>query len=516
MKNYRYNYKQAMAKTYNKPIVQRPHNLVLTDEQSALVEYASNPQGNFACLARAGSGKSAMGCEIVNRAKFATQCYIQFNKKNQVEMAGRVTRTSCTVTTFHSACNRFITKNWGFMRAEKFWADANRTRDIDSKCVGLPLNEVVKLVSALKNECPFVPTIEQAFKIALKYGIEDCESKGYDLNAIVELACKVCAASLDKPKSKQISYDDMIWVPLVNGWLTPIADFVIGDEFQDFNPVQHAAFLKLVGQLACILGDDRQQIYGWRGAVANGFNSMVEKLKAQVFPMTISQRCDKLIVASGAEIVPDFRARDNAEQGEVLNKSFDEMNKQAKVGNAILARTNAPGMSVCFCFLRNGITARIEGKEIGRELENVIKHTGVDNNADSVTFLDKLATWQQVRISKANGWNAASTIDYVTDQADTLKVLAENCNDVPGIVSKIRLLFEDSNGEQKPCVKISTVHKAKGLEWEKVFILNDSFKRRGTQTEEQALEESNVQYVARTRAKHSLNFVKGLAVTPQP
>ncbi len=519
MKNYRYNYKQALARSTAKPIqlVQRATPLILTEEQSALCEFADNPQGNFACMARAGSGKSAMGCEIVNRSKTGTQAYIQFNKKNQVEMSQRVTRSSCTVTTFHSTCLKFLTKNWGYLRAEAFWAEANRIQFLDSKCVGLPLNEIVKLVNALKNECPFVPDETQAQKIACKYGIEDCENKGYDFNAIVSLAVKVCQLSVEKPKSGQISYNDMIWIPLVNGWITPIADLVIGDEFQDFNPVQHAAFLKLVGKIACILGDDRQQIYSWRGAVSKGFQLMIEKLGATVFPMTISQRCDKLIVENAALIVPDFRYKEGAENGEVLQGvSFDDMVKQAKLGNAILARINAVLMSTCFSFLRNGITARIEGKDIGRELEQVIKHTGADGGTDSVTFLDKLATWQQVRIAKASGWNAASTIDYVTDQADTLKVLAESCNDVSGIIANIRTLFEDSDGTQKPCVKLSTVHKAKGLEWDKVCILSDSFKTKQAQTEEQVLEESNVRYVAQTRPRHQLHFVRGLSVTPAP
>ena len=178
-------------------------------------------------------------------------------------------------------------------------------------------------------------------------------------------------------------------------------------------------------------------------------------------------------------------------------------------GNAILSRTNAPLMATCLNFIRNGIPSRIEGRDIASQLDGILKQVA-DTNDDIVNFLNKLESWKLVRISKAQGWNAQATIDFVCDQADTLKVLAESVNSVSEMSGKINLLFEDSNGTEKPSVKCSTIHKAKGLEWEKVFILQNSFSNRGGTTEEQKREEENIRYVAATRARHSLNLVQGL------
>ena len=484
--------------------------IIYSAEQSACINHIKSKPGKpIAVRARAGTGKSQTSIGMIEAAPESSIVTIQFNKRNQVEMTERITDPRCSVLTFHAACNRFVAKNWGFMKAQSFWAEANRVNSIDSTCKGFPLNQVTKLIGALKNEVPAVPTEEQAMKVALKYGIEDCTNQKFPLENIVALAVKSIPLCLEKSKTKQISFEDMIFVPLVNGWVQPIAELVIGDEFQDFNPVQHAVFQKFYGSRAGILGDDRQQIYGWRGAVNNGFDSMITALGAEVYPMTTTRRCAQKIVEYAKQWVPDFTAHESAPIGEVNSVSFGEMIKQAVPGNAILSRTNAPLMATCLNFIRNGIPSRIEGRDIASQLDGILKQVA-DTNDDIVNFLNKLESWKLVRISKAQGWNAQATIDFVCDQADTLKVLAESVNSVSEMSGKINLLFEDSNGTEKPSVKCSTIHKAKGLEWEKVFILQNSFSNRGGTTEEQKREEENIRYVAATRARHSLNLVQGL------
>jgi superfamily I DNA/RNA helicase len=52
------------------------------------------------------------------------------------------------------------------------------------------------------------------------------------------------------------------------------------------------------------------------------------------------------------------------------------------------------------------------------------------------------------------------------------------------------------------CVVLSTVHKAKGLEWERVFMLKHTFGRW------EGREEDNIMYVAITRSKSALMMVE--------
>jgi superfamily I DNA/RNA helicase len=80
----------------------------------------------------------------------------------------------------------------------------------------------------------------------------------------------------------------------------------------------------------------------------------------------------------------------------------------------------------------------------------------------------------------------------------TLAAVAEDCANVAAIEDKITSLFEDSDNARKPAVVCSSVHKAKGLEWNRVVIVENTFKS-GTEGEE-----GNIRYVAITRAKQTL------------
>jgi hypothetical protein len=73
---------------------------------------------------------------------------------------------------------------------------------------------------------------------------------------------------------------------------------------------------------------------------------------------------------------------------------------------------------------------------------------------------------------------------------------------VNSINDRINSLFDDTTDQSKPAIVLSSVHKAKGLEWKRVFILSHTFRKgRGNQ------EEDNIYYVAVTRAMSELMIV---------
>jgi len=83
-----------------------------------------------------------------------------------------------------------------------------------------------------------------------------------------------------------------------------------------------------------------------------------------------------------------------------------------------------------------------------------------------------------------------------------IRALAENSKDMSDLQNRIEWLFEDNpDAGQIIC---SSVHKAKGLETERVFLLQESLYRRGVTPEE-----NNLEYVAVTRAKSHLTIVTG-------
>ena len=84
------------------------------------------------------------------------------------------------------------------------------------------------------------------------------------------------------------------------------------------------------------------------------------------------------------------------------------------------------------------------------------------------------------------------------DNVDTINTLAETVASVEELTRKLEMLFNDEAGAAS--VMCSTVHKAKGLEADRVWVLEDTLKSGG-------LEEENIRYVAYTRARKELCLV---------
>ena len=76
---------------------------VWSTEQSAIIEHRKAGKPNLAVRARAGTGKSTVGEGLIDAANVPRMLYLQFNKRNQVEMSARITNQRCVVSTFHSA-----------------------------------------------------------------------------------------------------------------------------------------------------------------------------------------------------------------------------------------------------------------------------------------------------------------------------------------------------------------------------------------------------------------------------
>jgi superfamily I DNA/RNA helicase len=97
--------------------------------------------------------------------------------------------------------------------------------------------------------------------------------------------------------------------------------------------------------------------------------------------------------------------------------------------------------------------------------------------------------------------------EALADKVDTIHALAEGLNSVRGLEHRIDSIFSD----EKAGVVCSSVHRAKGLEAERVTIYKPSLMPHprvapGTWQYEQ---EQNLRYVALTRAKAELRMVEG-------
>jgi len=79
-------------------------------------------------------------------------------------------------------------------------------------------------------------------------------------------------------------------------------------------------------------------------------------------------------------------------------------------------------------------------------------------------------------------------------------------------VNNIRELFSDSEGNQRKVLTLSTIHRAKGREWDRVFALDmDRLSpSRWAKKPWELAQESNLCYVQVTRAKKHLTLLSSV------
>lgn len=462
-------------------------------EQSAIFDWFKSGTGNLVIEAYAGTGKTTTIKAAFEHAPEQKILYAVFNKKNQNEAKEKIKDSRVDVRTLHSL---------GYALIKNVWRNAKPDDEVEVDRINQIQNlenehevraSILKLIGFAKNTCITI-TQEDLINICELQDIEFFDG-GIDG---VGIALKAIELARTQDVQGRISFNDMVWLPASMRWVKQNFDLVCVDETQDLNLPQ----LEMVKQCAkgriAVVGDSRQAIYGFRGAVQNSMKMMQTSLSAKVLTLSTTYRCPKSVVKIANEIVPGYNAAESALDGEVLTKS-DTLS--AIPGDAILSRLNAPLMPLALNLLRRGIPARIEGRDIGRQLIGMVK----SQKAKSVpNFIEKINGWfskQVERLTKSK--NSDKRIEQSRDILDTLAAVAEGATSVADIEIKLNNLFQDSDSNSKPAVVLSSVHKAKGLEWKRVFLLTETF-RRG-----KGIEEDNIWYVAVTRSQHSLIFVSG-------
>lgn len=488
---------------------------VWSPEQGAIFAWFAGGEGSLVIQARAGTGKTTT---IKHAFTFAVEgriLYAVFNKKNQNEAARTIDDPRVDIKTLHSLGFYFIKQVWSNVKPDD-QVEVDRIIAVMGK--GVPaevLTQVKKLVGFAKNMI-VNPTVEDLIELAddrdiAVAGAGESEAVGnWDTEVLAEAAFKVLALSRTPDAAGRISFNDMVWLPVAMGWVRPTYELVVVDEAQDMNLPQllMAKGACIEGGRICVVGDDRQAIYGFRGAATDGMKMMTETLNASTLPLTVTYRCPKAVVALAAQIVPDYRAADTAPEGSVTEMSEFDLSASVKVGDAILSRSNAPLMPHCLALIRKGVPARIEGKDIGKALTDIVRK----QKAKSVPeFLEKLGKWSRKQITRAQKTKSAeSKTAEINDQYDTLVAVSEDAQSVSDIERRLNAIFADSETDRRPAVVLSSVHKAKGLEWNRVFLLAETFRTPKTDglsdaaVEARQREEANIYYVALTRAKASL------------
>jgi DNA helicase-2/ATP-dependent DNA helicase PcrA len=292
-----------------------------------------------------------------------------------------------------------------------------------------------------------------------------------------------------------IDFSDMCWLPVVLNLRPWQFDRVFIDETQDLSPCQIELvkrFVKKGGRILAV-GDERQSIYQFRGADKDAIPGLVRALGAKTLPLSITYRCPRSVVALANKEVPQLEAAPNAIEGSVDNASPDTLFKQAEPGDMIISRTNAPLIGICLRLLLSGKRAAIMGRNIGENIIKLIDKARAKTVEALEAWIDAWALKETSRLARKN-----RDAQQVDDMKECVLALCREAETIAEVKEKADELFSDREGEAK--VTLGTTHKLKGLEADRVWMLESTYRRKN------GGEEANLWYVAVTRAKRELRM----------
>lgn len=479
---------------------------VWNEGQRSVFADVESGEGHTNVAARAGTGKTTTIVEAFRYIPTGTEALmVAFNKSIANELEARMKGSSAdvNVSTLHSYGNGAIFKSFGRMELDKNRVDGIIDELFGEKAVSFDRRRAItKTVSLAKSTLSHESS--EIEELVEDFGIDDAGDTPEDRTRFAEQVRTVlnrCA----KVEDGHIDFDDMVWLPVVLGLRTKQYDFVFCDEAQDLSAVQLELAMKAVkrdGRI-CVVGDDCQAIYGWRGADENAVANIIDRTKAKTILLSVTYRCARNIVKVANEIVPDLQAAPNAADGEVAQRSKGFMMSDARAGDFVISRTNAPLIPLCLGFIRDGKRANIQGRDVGQNLLALIRKAKTQNVSE---MLDYVEEWKRKEMTRLIA-KKKSTMS-VEDRALTIEALAEGSRSVSDVVASIDSLFTDVSDQDR--IMLSTTHRAKGLERDRVFLIAPTYAyyRNMNRDIETAVEEKNLWYVATTRAKNSLFFVE--------
>ena len=314
--------------------------------------------------------------------------------------------------------------------------------------------------------------------------------------------------------------------------------FFTVDEYQDFSPLQQRLLNAWLGsrQELCVVGDPAQTIYSFAGATPVFLNSFTNRFPdAQVIRLTTGYRSTPEIIytansilrkgAMGNELVavndhgskPTITAY-NDESTEIAGiiRDITALISEGVAPQeiAVLARTNNQLSGLEKAMNSANLPNQVRNTERFFERKEVRDFLRLVRNASviptqGVEWLDELRTLAQPFLTGGSIDGIAALLHLAreldADSSFTPKNLRTYLREVEDLVSQ-------NNPPTMPVTTLATLHAAKGLEWERVFLMGASegilpLENNSTTGDQASIdEERRLFYVGITRAKADLRL----------
>ena len=486
--------------------------------QQAVFDWAKNG-GNAAVVnAVAGGGKTSTLIELSKLINTKDALFVAFNVNIVKELQSRL-GTGFTATTINSLGNRALMNSIkgykGMATARKYnsilFPLVTESGRIEKKDIYVTISRIEDFIK--KGMADLSDWSDESLTtVSDHYGLEF--PKKFSTAETFDMVRQAVKIGERQVEAGIINFDEQIYCP-VKLQIRPVqASFLMVDEGQDLSKSKLELVLSAIkpGGRFLAVADKFQSIYGFCGADAGAVDNIIARTNAIQLPLSVSYRCSKAVVNHAQELVPHIEAAPNAPEGTVGWVSESELLKNVKAGDFVLCRKTAPLVGMCIKFLKNRIPAKVKGKDIGKQLVDVAKDAlnGRYNWNQLDMALDAYLSAQVTRLMERP--NSEKAIIALQDKVEGVRVIASGFRSVSleAFEQEINKLFKGDDENTPGVVEMSTVHKAKGLEADTVYIIEPSclpLYWKGQQDWEK-IQENNIDYVARTRARLNLFYVE--------
>lgn len=351
-----------------------------------------------------------------------------------------------------------------------------------------------------------------------------------------------------KIKAQKIDWEDVLILTLGMLRAEPRAlahvqqqyRFFTVDEYQDISPLQHALLDAWLGNHSdlCVVGDPNQTIYSFTGATSEYLRNFASRYEdATEIQLTRNYRSTQQIVKFANRLTADSDLVEPlASQGEVglaprtiafatvadecaaianaIKTKIEQGVKPSEI--AVLYRVNGQSEAIENALAQASVDYQVRGGErfFNRpEIQAAIRAI----RAEAVSPTDKGLFHAVSDICRSMGWQSQPPTEQgsAREKWESLNSLLAITEELPAQASMMDFAKEIEERQRsqhepvKAAVTLSTIHAAKGLEWDVVFImgLTEGYLPITYALTDSAIrEEQRLLYVGLTRARRELNL----------
>ncbi|MCF6462939.1 DNA helicase PcrA [Clostridium sp. Cult1] len=448
----------------------------LNDRQKEAVLHTEGP---LLILAGAGSGKTRV---LTHRIAYLVEekgifpgniLAITFTNKAANEMKERVDNLldgnidDIWMGTFHSVCVRILRRNIDKIGYDRSFSIYDRDDQITvvKECIkDLNLSKdmykersVLSVISSLKDKMTEPDTY-------INQNYSDYYSRNVgEIYALYEKKLKA---------NNALDFDDLIIKtvellksnPDVLDYYQKKFKYIFVDEFQDTNKIQYK-LVKLISERyrnICVVGDDDQSIYGWRGAdISNILDFEKDFPNTKIIKLEQNYRSTKNILNVANHVIKNNSSRkekklwtDNEEGNQVVVESLLDSEEEAYfVANkveelikegykpsdfAILYRTNAQSRTFEEIFMRKSIPYKIVGGlrfYDRKEIKDIIAYLKLIQNP-----VDDISLKRIINVPKRGIGNATleKIEEYANEAGESIYSTLLNVEKVPNLSTRAK------------------------------------------------------------------------------